>query len=139
MARCKRNRRQRSARSFLPFALSERKLVGSLYPGRCPGLYSYWAFSPSLLSASTLVRCHGYTPVGLSIRICSQHQLLYGAMVIQLLGFQPVFARNIDGVRCPWAMRCCSFEENPKCESNTLFALSVCNIDLQPFHTTSLE
>ena len=30
--------------------------------------------------------------IGLSARLCSQHQLLYGAMVIRLLTFQPVFA-----------------------------------------------
>ncbi|WP_229039346.1 hypothetical protein [Hoylesella timonensis] len=65
-----------------------------------------------------------YTSIGLSARLYWQHQLLYGAMVIRLLGFQPVFARNIDGVRCPWAMRCCPFEEKPKCEPMILFALS---------------
>ena len=161
MARCKRNRNQRSARSFSFLLLFQSaSLLEYLYPGRCPGLYSYWAFSPSLLSASTLVRCHGYTPVGLSARLCSQHQLVCSAMVIRLLGFQPAFARNINWCAMSWlyavglsarlcsqhqlvcgamVIRCCSFEENPKCKSNTLFALSVCDIDLQPFHATSLE
>ena len=27
--------------------------------GAAPGLYSYWAFSPSLLATSTVVWCHG--------------------------------------------------------------------------------
>ncbi|MES4921999.1 hypothetical protein ABVC70_08730 [Hoylesella timonensis] len=33
--------------------------------------------------------------IGLSARLYSQHQLLYDVMVIHMLGFQPVFARNI--------------------------------------------
>ena len=40
--------------SHLPFALSERKIEGQLYPERCSGLYAYWAFSPSLLHANPL-------------------------------------------------------------------------------------
>ena len=43
--------------SHLPFALSERKIDGQLYPERCSGLSSFWAFSPSLLGTSTVVRC----------------------------------------------------------------------------------
>ena len=34
----------------------------------------------------------GYTPVDLSARLCSQYQLMCDAMVVRLLGFQPVFA-----------------------------------------------
>ena len=40
--------------SHLPFALSERKIEGQLYPERCSGLYACWAFSPSLLYANPL-------------------------------------------------------------------------------------
>ena len=103
---------------FFLLLFQSASLLEYLYPGRCPGLYSYWAFSPSLLATSTLVRCHGYTPVELSARLCShhqllygamrytpvglsaclcsQHQLLYGVMGYTLLGFQPVFTRNIN-------------------------------------------
>ena len=40
--------------SHFPFALSERKIEGHLYPERCSGLYACWAFSPSLLHANPL-------------------------------------------------------------------------------------
>ena len=33
----------------IPFALSERQIDGQLYPERCSGLCTFWAFSPSLL------------------------------------------------------------------------------------------
>ena len=46
------------ARSFL-LLFQSASLLEHLYPGRCPGLYSYWAFSPSLLVTSTVVWCHG--------------------------------------------------------------------------------
>ena len=82
-------------RSFL-LLFQSASLLEHLYPGRCPGLYSYWAFSPSLLATSTDMRCHGCTPVGFSARLCSQHQLLYDAMITRLLNFQPVFALNIN-------------------------------------------
>ena len=55
-ARCKRKRSQWNTRSLLPVALSERKLLDSLLPGRCPGLISYWAFSPSLQRANPLFK-----------------------------------------------------------------------------------
>ncbi|WP_197061624.1 hypothetical protein, partial [Hoylesella timonensis] len=102
------------------------------YPGRCPGLYSYWAFSPSLLAASTVVRCHGYTPywafspsllsastgvryhsytsVGLSARLCSQHQQAYVTTVIRLLGFQPVFAHSINCCTVSWLYALLGFQ-----------------------------
>ena len=82
-------------RSFL-LLFQSASLLEYLYPGRCPGLYSYWAFSPSSLSVSTVVRCHDYTPVELSARLCSQYQLLYDAMITRLLNFQPVFVLNIN-------------------------------------------
>ena len=72
-------------RSFL-LLFQSASLLESLYPGRCPGLISYWAFSPSLLAASTVVRCYGYTPYWAFSPSCSQHQLLYGVMVIRLIG-----------------------------------------------------
>ena len=100
-------------RSFL-LLFQSASLLESLYPGRCPGLYSYWAFSPSLLAASTVVRCHGYTPywafspsllsastgvryhsyasVGLSARLCSQHQLVNSVLGYALL---PLLGVNI--------------------------------------------
>ena len=62
------------ARSFL-LLFQSASLLEHLYPGRCPGLYSYWAFSPPLLATSTAVRWHGYTPVGLSARLCSVQTL----------------------------------------------------------------
>ena len=64
LARCKRKRKNepipihqqncmQSAHFFLPFALSERKIDVQLYPERCSGLYSFWAFSPSLLKCNS--------------------------------------------------------------------------------------
>ena len=77
--------REMFVRSFLLLFQSASYFI-QYYPGRCPGLYSHWAFSPSLLPTSTAVRCHGYTHVGLSARLCSQHQLLYGVMGCILIG-----------------------------------------------------
>ena len=34
--------------------------------------------------------------IGLSARLCSQHQLLYAAMIVRLLTFRPVFALSIN-------------------------------------------
>ena len=51
----------------------------------------------------------GYTPVDLSARLCSQHQQAYVTTVMRLLGFQPVFARNINDCMAFWAIRCCPF------------------------------
>ena len=42
-------------RSFL-LLFQSASLLESLYPGRCPGLYSYWAFSPSLQQANHLFK-----------------------------------------------------------------------------------
>ncbi len=101
-------------RSFL-LLFQSASLLEHLYPGRCPGLYSYWAFSPSLLSVSTVVRCHDYTPVELSARLCSQHQLMCDAMIVRLVGFQPVFALSINYCTVFWAMCCCAFVGVKKC------------------------
>ena len=53
--------------------------------------------------------------IGLSARLCSQHQLLYGAMVIRLLNFQPLLARSINYCTVFWAMCCCAFVGVKKC------------------------
>ena len=95
-------------RTFLLLFQSANNLL-QCYPGRCPGLYSYWAFSPSSLSVSTVVRCHDYTPVELSARLCSQHQLMCDAMVVRLLGFHPVIALSINYCTVFWAMYCRAF------------------------------
>ena len=42
-------------RSFLLLFQSAKYLI-HCYPGRCPGLYSYWAFSPSLRQANPLFK-----------------------------------------------------------------------------------
>ena len=42
-------------RSFLLLFQSANYLI-HCYPGRCPGLISYWAFSPSLLRANHLFK-----------------------------------------------------------------------------------
>ncbi len=55
------------------FALSGRWDVMSYYPGRCPGLWDCWAFSPPLLRS--------VSGVGPSARFC--YALSLG------LGFQP--------------------------------------------------
>ena len=70
-------------RSFLLLFQSANYLI-HCYPGRCPGLYSYWAFSPSLLSASTVVRCHGYTPYW-----AFSPSLLSASTVVRCHGYTP--------------------------------------------------
>ena len=42
-------------RSFLLLFQSANYFI-QCYPGRCPGLISYWAFSPSLLRANILFK-----------------------------------------------------------------------------------
>ncbi|WP_157757378.1 hypothetical protein [Hoylesella timonensis] len=97
MARCKRNRNQRNARSFLPFALSERKFVGISLPRALPwavfllGFQPVFALSINFCAVSWLYALLGFQPVfALSINCCTVSWLY------ALLGFQPVFARNIN-------------------------------------------
>ena len=48
--------------------------------------------------------------IGLSARLCSQHQQAYVTTVMRLLGFQSVFARNINSCTVPWAIRLLTFQ-----------------------------
>ena len=52
----------------------------------------------------------GYTPVDLSARLCSQHQLMYDAMVIRLIGLSARLCSQHQLVYSIfWAIRCCPF------------------------------
>ena len=69
-------------RSFL-LLFQSASLLEHLYPGRCPGLYSYWAFSPSLLvpmiaaQYSALYSFSGFAPPLLVILVTARCAGLY--------------------------------------------------------------
>ena len=52
--------------------------MDNLYPERCSGLYTFWAFSPSLL------KCNSANSGNIFPKLLLQD--------MRLLGFQPVFA-----------------------------------------------